>query len=158
DELSQRMDKPENQSKLAEARQQLEKSRADIQRASEALENNQASQALTAGTRAQRELQEMRDELRKQNSSQFSEEMRQMRSEARELAKHEEEIGQKINDLADNKQKKLSDSDEQKGLANQLAKQKSSLTNLLDKMRDVSEKAENAEPLLSRQLYDNLRK
>ncbi len=121
DELRQRMDKPENQSKLAEAKQQLEKTRADVQRAAEALENNQASQALTAGTRAQRELQEMRDDLRKKNSSQFSEEMRQMRSEARDLAKNQEDIGKKIGDLADNKQKKLTDSDEQKDLAGKLA-------------------------------------
>src|SRR5262249_42601123 len=85
DELRQRMERAENQSKLADAKQALEKPRADIQRAAEALENDQASQALSAGTRAQRQLQDIRDGLRKKNSSQFSEEMKQMRSEARQL-------------------------------------------------------------------------
>src|SRR5258706_2470690 len=158
DEVRQRMDKPENQSKLADARQQLEKTRQDIQRASEALENQQASQALSAGTRAQRQLQDIRDDLRKKNSSQFSEEMKEMRSEARQLAKNEEDIGQKVEDLAQNKQKRLSDTDEKKQMAGELAKQKSSLTNLLEKMRDVWDKAETSEPLLWKQLYDTLRK
>src|SRR5439155_8800740 len=158
DELRQRMEKPENQSKLAEAKKQLEKTRGDVQRATEALENNEASKALTAGTRAQRELQELRDDMRKKNSSQFSDEMRQMRNDARELAKNEEDIGKKLEEVTDTKPKRLSDSDQQKELGEQLAKQKPALTNLLDRMRDVSEKAETAEPLLSRQLYDTLRK
>src|SRR5439155_8581427 len=120
DELRQRMEKPENQSKLADTKKQLEKTRGDIQRANEALENNEASKALTAGTRAQRELQDMREDLRKKNSSQFSEEMRQMRNDARQLAKTQQDIGKKLDELTDTKQKRLSDSDDQKALSEQL--------------------------------------
>ena len=50
---------------------------------SEAASQGNVSQALASGTRAQRQLQEMRDELRKKNSSGLSEEMRQMRAKAR---------------------------------------------------------------------------
>src|SRR5438874_7408390 len=81
-----------------------------------------------------------------------------MRNDARQLAKNQEDIGKKLDELTDTKQKRLSDSDDEKALSEQLAKQKPGLTNLLDRMRDVSEKAETAEPLLSRQLYDTLRK
>src|SRR5262249_25777950 len=157
-ELRQRMDRPENQSRVAEARQQLEKTRSEIQKAAEALENNQPSQALASGARAQKDLQQIRDDFRKKNSSQFSDEMRQMRSDARQLAEKQEEIGKQIEDLSDKKQKTLTDSDQNKELAGQLQQQRSSLTNLLEGVRDVSDKAESTEPLLARQLYETLRK
>jgi len=158
DELKQRMDKPENQSRMADARQQLEKTRGDVQNAAEALEKESVSQALNAGTRAQRELQDLRDDFRKQNASQFAEDMKQMRTEARDLAKKQEDVGKKIDELAESKRKTLSDSDEKKELTSQLKQQKDRLTNLVDHATQVTQQAETAEPLLSKQLYDTLRK
>ena len=158
DELRQRMEQPQNQSSMAEARQQLERTRGEVQRAADALENESATQALASGTRAQRELEQLRDDFRKKNSSQFAEEMRQMRAEARELAQKQEQVGKKLESLSDNKRKTLSDADEQKALAGQLDDQKKRMTNLLDHATAVTEQAENVEPLLSKQLYDTLRK
>ncbi len=158
DELRQRMEQPQNQSRMADARQQLDKTRSEVQKASEALDKESPSQALASGTRAQRDLQQMRDDFRKKNSSQFSDEMRQMRGEARQLAQNQEDIGKKLDSMKDSKRKSLSDSGEGKELAEEFAKQKNSLTNLLDNMRNVSEKSETSEPLLAKQLYDTLRK
>src|SRR5206468_981503 len=84
-------------------------------------------------------------------------EMRRMRNEARELAQKQEGLAQKLESLTDAKQKTLGDSDARKELGGQLAQQKSGLTNLFNEMRGVSEQSENAEPLLSKQLYDMLR-
>jgi hypothetical protein len=159
DELRQRMERPENQSQMAEARQQLDQTRDEVQRASEAMERGEVSQALSSGTRAQRDLQQMRDEFRKQNSSQFAEDMRELRSQARELAQEQEEIGQKLDTLNDTTQRKtLTDSDERKELASQLDDQKKRLDELVKHATEITQKAEPVEPLLSRQLYDTLRK
>jgi len=157
DELGQRMDRPENQSRMADSRQQLDKTRSDVQRASEALDKESVPQALTSGTRAQRELQQLSDDFRKKSSSRFTDEMRQMRNDARELAQKQEALANQLDSLADSKHKTLSDSDERAELAKQMAQQKAGLTNLLNEMRGVSEQSETAEPLLSRQLYDTLR-
>ena len=157
DELRQRMDRPENQSGMADAREQLERTRSQVQRAAEALERGEVSQALAEGTRAQRDLQQLRDDFRKKNSSQFAEEMRQMRDQARQLAQNQEDIGKKLEELSDNKRKTLSDSEETKALNERFDQQKTTLTNLLSNMRDVSEKSESSEPLLSKQLYDTFR-
>ncbi len=157
DELRQRMERPENQSRMADAREQLDKTRSDVQRAGEALEDNSASQALSSGTRAQRQLQQLTDDFRKKSSNRFADDMRQMRSDARELAQKQEELAKKLEALADPKHKTLSDSEERKELANQLTQQKGGLTNLFNEMRRVSEQSESAEPLLSKQLYDTLR-
>src|SRR6185436_7083597 len=98
DELRQRMDRPENQSRMADERQQLDQTREDVQRAAEAAGQDSASQALAAGTRAQRQLQQLHDELRKENSSQFADDLRQMRSDARELARQQEDLVRRMDE------------------------------------------------------------
>lgn len=158
DELQQRMNRPENQSRMAEQRQQLEQTREDMQRASQAAAEGQTSQALASGTRAERQLEEMRDELRRQSSSQFAEDMRQMRSEARNLARQQEQISREVDELNNPSRRSLSDNVDRKELLDQLARQQSRLTNLVERATQVSRDAEPTEPLLSRQLYDTIRK
>jgi hypothetical protein len=158
DELNQRMSSTENQSRMAEARQQLDQTRSEVQRAAESMENGQVPQALSSGTRAQRELQQLRDDFRKKNSSQFADDMRELRDDARELAQKQEEIGQKLESLNDSKRKTLTDSDERKELASQLDEQKKRMDEVIDHATQVTQQAEPVEPLLSKQLYDTLRK
>ena len=77
DELNERMQPPENQQQMAEASQQLEETRENVRKAGEALERNDAAEALTAGRRAEREFEEMRDEFRQQAAGEFNEMMRE---------------------------------------------------------------------------------
>ncbi len=162
DELRQRMDRSQNQANLSEQRQQLDQTRDDLQRAADAAADGSVAQALASGTRAQRQLQEMRDDLRKQNSSEFAEDLREMRNEARELSRQQEELTQKLDQLASGgnqpQRKSLSESGDRKELTDQLNEQKERMNRLVDKATQVSEQAENTEPLLSRQLYDSVRK
>jgi hypothetical protein len=158
DDLMQRMQRPENQSRMADARQQLEQSRNQVQRTADAIDKESVSQALSSGTRAQRELQDLRDDFRKKNSAQFADEMRQMRSDARDLAQKQDQISEQLQSLADPKHKTLSDSGQTADLSKQLTQQSQKMTNLLEQMTRVSQESETAEPLLSKQLYDTLRK
>jgi len=159
DEMRQRMERPENQSRMADEKQQLDKTRDDIQKAADAAAQGSVPQALAAGTRAQRKLQELREEMRKQNSSQFAEDLREMRQDARELAREQEKISQQLDALGGKQQRKsLAESTDRKELLDQLAQQKGRTTKLTERAQQVSEQAENTEPLLSRQLYDSVRK
>jgi hypothetical protein len=158
DELRQRMERPDNQSTMADERRQLEQTRQDVQRAAEAAGQGAASQALAAGARAEEQLRQMRDSLRKENSSQFTDELRQMRAQARELARQQEELQQGLAQEANSPGKSLSDSPQRRALSDQLARQRERLTNLVDRATQVSEQAEASEPLLSRQLYDTVRR
>ena len=158
DELRQRMDRPENQSQMANERQQLDQTREDVQRAQEAAAQGSASQALAAGTRAQRQLQQIRDQMRRENSSQFAEDVREMRNQAREMSRQQENILNQMAQATTNNQRSLSDSPARREALDQLAKQQERMTNLVARATQVSEQAEEAEPLLSRQLYDTVRK
>jgi len=158
DELRQRMDRPENQSRMQDERRQLDQARDDVQRAGEAASQGAASQALSSGTRAQRQLQQMRDEMRKENSSEFAEEMRNLRTQARDLARQQEEINRQLDTEANSGRRSLSDADRHDETAQQLARQRERLTNLVARATEVSQQSEPTEPLLSRQLYDTLRR
>lgn len=159
DELKQKMEQSSQQSQLAEERRQLEETRSEAQKAAEALEKNTPSQALASGTRAAENLQQMRDEFRKKVSGQFNEEMRQMRSDARNLAEKQQELSEKLGEEPSKPQRPTLDgSGEREQLARQFDQQAEGLTKLSEDMKRVSEQAEAAEPLLSRELYDTLRK
>ena len=84
--------------------------------------------------------------------------MRQMRSQARDLANQESQIARDLDALNNSAQKPLDDSSQRQSLVEQMARQQSALTNLLGEMRAVTEQAESTEPLLSKQLYDILRR
>jgi hypothetical protein len=157
DELRQRMDRPENQSSMAEPRRQLDQTRDDLQRAAEAAAQGSATQALASGTRAQRQLQQIHDNLRKDSSSAFSQDLRQMRSDARELSRKQDEIHKNLDAFAEAQRKTLDDADARKSLLDQLGQQSERLTNLIERAAQVSQQAEEAEPVMSRELYDALR-
>jgi hypothetical protein len=158
DELRQRMDQPENQSSMAEQRRQLDQTRDDVQRAEQSASQGSAAQALASGTRAQRQFQQLHDQMRKENSSQFADDLREMRNQARELAHRQDELSSQIDSEANTQRQSLSDAPEHQAALSQLAQQARQLTNLLDRATQVSQQADVAEPLLSRQLYDTVRK
>jgi hypothetical protein len=158
DELRQQVDRSPNANSMAEARQQLDQTRSDMQRAAQELDKQSASQALAAGSRAQQSMQNLREDLRRQTSSQFSDQMRQMRNQARDLSRQEEEVARKLDSLQNGEKKSLDDSADRKDLVQQMSRQQNQLTNLLSEMRAVTEQSETSEPLLSHQLYDTLRR
>jgi hypothetical protein len=157
DELRQRMERGENQSRMAEERRRVDQARDQAQNAAKALDQNAVSQALASGTRAQSELQQARDDLRNQNAGQFAEDMRQMRADARDLARRQEELARDLQSLNDQARRTLSDTAERTALQTALAGQRQRLTNLLDQAAQVSQQSESTEPLLSKKLYDTLR-
>jgi hypothetical protein len=157
DELGQQMERSQNRQRMADARQRLEESRENIRQSAEAMEQGMLSRAQTSATRAQRQLEQMREELRRRTASQFADEMRDMRDEAQQLDQRQDQIAQGIEQEIDSRQKTLTDSNASRKLAEQIDQQKESMKKLLDQMKEMSERAEASEPLLSRKLYDTLR-
>jgi len=157
DELRQRMDRPENQSRMADERRRLDETRDEVQRASEAAEQGATGQAVASGTRAQRQLESLRDDLRKESASQFAEEARQLRQDARELARRQEDIARRLDSVREPARRTLSESPERSEVAEQLTQQRTLATNLVDRATQLAQQAENSEPLLSQKLEEALR-
>ncbi len=178
DQLKSDVDQPEHNQPLAEASQQLDATREDVRQASDALEKGQVSQALTAGTRAERELDELRDDFRKQTASEYADEARELVDRARELDERQERIGEQLKDDQQasgeprksqkakgslRSQEKEDESNPEgaspsgSDVAEQLERQRKELGELLDQTRQLTERAEANEPLMTKQLYDTLR-
>jgi len=158
DELQQRMERPGNGQRMANAREQLDQSRSRIRQSAEELEQGMVSRAITSTTRARRELEQMRDEFRRGTSSQFTEQMRNMRDQAQQLDRREREVADQIRQQIGSQRKTLADSGVNLELADRIDQQKDGIEELIDQMKNVSEQAEASEPLLSRRLYDTLRR
>lgn len=158
DELQQRMESPQNRQRMADAREQLNDSRSRIRQSAQELEQGMVSRAITSATRAQRQLEQMRDDFRRRASSRFAEEMRNMRDEAQQLDQRQREIAEEIGQQMESRQRTLAGSDGNRELADRIGRQRESMEELIDQMKDVSEQAETSEPLLSRKLYDTLRR
>ena len=157
DELQERMERAENRQRMAETRQQLDRSRSRIRQSAEQLERGMVSRAITNTTRVQRELEQMRDQFRRNTSGQFSEQMRRMREQARQLDEHQKEIANEMQQQVGEEQKTLRDLGSNRDLAERMDQQKESMDDLIEQMKDVSEQAETSEPLLSRKLYETVR-
>ncbi len=158
DELQQRMERPENRRRMAEAREQLGQSRSRIRQSTEELERGMVSRAVTSATRAQRELEQMRDEFQRRTSGQFTEQMRNMRDQAQQLDQRQKEIADEIEQQINSERKTLADSGVNREIAERVEGQRKSTEELIDQMKNVSEQAETSEPLLSKKLYDTLRR
>ncbi|MEA3224923.1 MAG: hypothetical protein U9Q07_03160, partial [Planctomycetota bacterium] len=158
DELQERMERPENRRRMSEAREQLADSRSQIRQSAEELEQGMTSKAVTSTTRAGRQLEEMRDEFRRRTSGQFEERMRDMREQAQQLDEQQKEIADEIERQLDLKQKTLVDTGSGGELADRIDEQKRDTAELIERMKEVSEQSEISEPLLSKKLYDTLRR
>ena len=157
EELQARMDSPENQQRMAEERQQLDQAREQVQRASEALEKEQVTQAAASGTRAEKEFEELRNEFRRRASNRFNEEMREMRDSARDLDQEQKKLSEKLNEVTQpnpSEKKSLREDNRSEEVVKGLNEQKEKLSNLTERMKQTIEEAEQTEPLLTERLYD----
>jgi hypothetical protein len=158
DELQQRMENPQNRQRMADASEQLSESRERIQQSAEEIAQGNVPDAVASTTRAQRELEEMRDEFQRRTSGQFSEQMRNMREQAQQLDERQDQIAEEMQQQeTEPVQRTLDESGTNRELADRIEQQRKSMQELLNQMKDVSEQSENSEPILSRRLYDTLR-
>ncbi|MBC8350603.1 MAG: hypothetical protein H8E66_01365 [Planctomycetes bacterium] len=159
EELQERMERPENQEQMADAREQLEETRENVRQASESLEEGRVSRALASGTRAENDLDELREEFRKRASGRFSEEMRDMRDQARELDETEQNLAERLENLnnPESQSSSLRDTGEREELVGELEQQTERTRQLLERIQDTVMEAEETEPLLADKLYEAAR-
>ncbi len=157
DELRQRQQRGARDESARETARRLDRTRDDMRRSTEALNDGAVSEALAAGTRAREALDEVRDELRSGASGRFGDELRELRRRARDLAEDHEATRTDLDALADGPGRRLDESQRHGELADALESRQEELAGVLGELRRVTEDAEGVEPGLHRQLYDLLR-
>lgn len=160
DDLGERMDSEQNRPNMTEEKEELEKARENVQEASEKLEEGNLADAANAATRAQDQLEEMKEEFRERTSRRFTKEMEAVRNAARELDAEQQSIREELNELAEKSDtnSRTDDTQQERGdLAQKMSRQERALGDLLEEMKQLSEQAEVSEPLLSDALYESVR-
>ncbi|MCF6313635.1 MAG: hypothetical protein L3J39_14405 [Verrucomicrobiales bacterium] len=164
DDVTERMERPENRADMAEARKKLEQTREKVREASQQLADEKLAAAANSATRAQRELNEMKKDFVKKTSQRFNEEMRAIRERVRDLAEQQKKLGEKLEKSAGEKSEGADPFRNQEQLlknlqrGRELGEQGKKVADLLQKMREISEAAEGSESLLSTALYEGVRK
>ncbi len=157
DELNQRLaqnESPEN----AESMSQLDQIREQAQKAAESIEEQEISDALAAGARAQEGLEEMKEDFRRRNSSQFTDAMQELRQRAREMSQRQDEIQESLNQAEGAQQRQSLGASSQAQEAMEMSQQQQEeLDQIMEEIRRLSDESEIAEPLLSRQLSEAYR-
>jgi len=159
DTLMERMDEPDNRANMAEEREQLEKTRENVREAAEKLAEGEEklAEAANAATRAERELDEVKEEFREKTARRFAEEMKGVRDQARQLAENQQAIAEQMEKAADSNPNDPFDQKAQRDLSDSLQNQSRELAQMLESMRQISEASEEGEPLLSDALYEAVR-
>jgi len=164
DHVRERMNQDQNRERMLDARQQADATRERVQRTSEALQAGRTDQAVTEGSRAARDLQRLEEELRSQAAGQFDQQLRDLQNQVRTLADQERELGRQI--APDDSASRPTDgrprleqatTPSDKDLDSRIKEQQTQLTQTLDQARQLVEASEEAEPLLSKTLYETLR-
>ncbi len=159
DELRNRLAQSQRQEQFQETRDQLEETRRRMVDATEALQEGQLSQALSSTSRAERDLQSMQQEFRQQTSARFAEAMRSLRESAREIAEQQQKLSEELaGKQPQTERRSLREDRTSQDLSGDFEQQRTDVTQLLDRARQIVQEAETAEPLLAQQLYDTIRK
>jgi hypothetical protein len=156
DELRERMEREENRDRMAEAREQIDQGREHVRQAAEALEEGRLSQAVTEGARAGRQLNDLREEVRKRSANRFSEEMTEMREQARRLDDTQDKLSEQLDAWNRRPQRSLRDNPDRTQTRQELDQQRKQLDQLLERMRTTVQDAEDTEPLLAKNLFDTV--
>lgn len=162
DELKARMEKPENQSQMAQEKEKLDEAREQARQAAEKLADNQTSAAANAATRAQKSLEEVRDDFRERTAKQFANEMKKLKQDVAALTGNEEKLAQAMAQSAMANEAGKGGSDLEKSIetAKQeraIQTQRENLEKILEEMKQLSEQSESSEPLLSNALHEAVR-
>ncbi len=157
DQARQNLDQMQAGQQTDQARSQLDQARENMRQATDQLAQNQVSQALASGTRADQSLQQTEQNLKRDTANRFSQQMESARQQARDLSTAQQNNAQQLNQLAQNSAQTLDDSAQRQALAQSYAQEAQSLNQLMDQLRQITVDSEDAEPGLHQQLYDLLR-
>ena len=166
DQMRENLNTPEQQ-ELSDTRDELDKVRENVQQAADALNDADTDAAASSSTRARESLEQLKDDVRERTGSQFKDQMRDLRDQARHLVENQKEITSEIQNAIDGqgadtaarpRERQSLDSEETgNGTNAQIKEQKEKLEKLTDEMKRLTQESENPEPLLSKKLYDALR-
>ncbi|QEG30810.1 hypothetical protein GobsT_56230 [Gemmata obscuriglobus] len=157
DQLQERLEQEQNRDRLAGAREQVEQSREAVRQASEALERGQLGQAVNEGTRAQRQLDATREQLRRETAARFGEEMRDLRQQARKLDDEQQKLTKQLDELKQSPKPGLNSGTDREQVQKGLEEQKKQLDQITDRVQKVVQEAEKSEPQLAQELYNTAR-
>ncbi len=154
DELLEDMSQQQQSEALQEAAEQTQQSRDSQQQAAENLREGRTSEALSAGTRAQENLDQTQEQLRQNSADALNDSLRDLRSQARDLVERQEEIKETMENRGPTEESAgLRTEVSKEDLQSNIETQREQLKVLQDALQETVLQAEQSEPLVADALY-----
>ena len=157
DETEQRANAAQDQPGMRETREQLSESRDRLQQSKQATADGNVGQALAAGTRVERQFDDMAETLRQNSASRFSEQMKELVERSKNVHQQQNQIQQEL-EKAESATAGLRSGPANEKAQQLLDQQASDISHLMEDIEQTIRDAEAAEPLLAQKLYDALRR
>lgn len=147
---------PEADQATQQASQQLKETRENVQESQQALQQQNPSEALAAGSRAERSLDELQEDFQKESAAALAQRMEQLKNQSQQLVDSQEKLSEKFNALdqpSEGPGLRTENNDRQE-TAQDLQNQSDKLDQLMEEIREAVLESEESQPLLANQLYE----
>ncbi|MCM8540288.1 MAG: hypothetical protein NE328_08435, partial [Lentisphaeraceae bacterium] len=156
EKVQDRANEEKNRERLAEESKKLEEIRKQMKETADKLERKERQQTVNAGKRAEKSLNELKEQVQKKTANEFEQEMRELKSEARDLKEKLGDIKEETAKLGKEKPS-LSGNNEKKELEGKLNESQTELTGLQEKIKSTIQQSESSQAALANELYQALR-
>lgn len=147
---------PQQDSATEQAAQQLQETRENVRDAEQALERQQPSEALAAGSRAERSLDDLQEDFQRESAAALGQRMQELRDQSEKLVDSQKEVQERFESLDQPTEGPglRAEDNRREQTAQQLREQGEQLENLIDDIRQAVVESEESQPLLANQLYE----
>ena len=156
EKLQDRTNEEKNRERLAQENKQLDEIRRQMKESAEKLERKERQQTVNAGKRAEKSLNELKEQVQKKTANEFEKEMRELKTEARDLEEKLADIKDETKKLGKEKPSLTGNAD-RKELEGKLNESQNELSQLQEKIKDTIKQSENSQAALANELYQALR-
>ena len=156
EKVQDRANEEKNRERLAEESKKLEEIRKQMKETADKLEKKERQQTVNAGRRAEKSLNELKEQVQKKTANEFEQEMRELKTEARELKDKLGDIKEETAKLGKEKPS-LSGNAHKKELEGKLNESQNELSGLQEKIKQTIQESENSQAALANELYQALR-
>lgn len=156
EKLQEKMNSENTREKMAQERQKMEQIKEQMQLTAQDLKERRLQDSINTGKRTERNLSSLKEDVKKKTASEFAEELRELKEQAKNLEEKIADIRQESEKAQDSKPS-LTSKGQQGELADQLKESAEDMKQLLESLKETTKNSEESQAAMSRELYNALR-
>ncbi|MCH2208427.1 MAG: hypothetical protein MK132_21510 [Lentisphaerales bacterium] len=156
EKLQEKMTDENSREKMAQESEKMQQIKEQMQRTAQELKERRLQDSINSGKRAERNLANLKEDVKKKTASEFAEELRELKEQAKNLEEQIADI-RKESENAQESKPSLTSKGQQRELADELKQSSKDMQQLLEDLKETTKNSEESQAAMSRELYNALR-